>query len=465
MSSSPLTLEREEASSPRLPRSLRALPLRADVGMTFVVEFFVLAASLATLRLAATHWGAAGFGDFVLARRALGWIQLPALLGMHLALARFVAMADAGGDSARAAGYLRGGAQTILASLAAVVTLLLLLQRPLAFLLLGDATATASIRAVALAVAGLVAHTVAYGALRGRRRTRSANILQALSLGIVPVAVITLPGVTVVRYLTFTGLAMLVGGVVVAVTLLRSVPQWPVATSSPGATRVLRGELLAYGALRVPGELALGALFALPVVLAAHRAGTVAAGQIGLALSLLQLVGALFSPLGQALLPAISARVARGEVEGVRRMVRLIALAGVVIATLASVLLATATPWLLGRFFGPEFVPATALVRIVVMAGVPYGVYVLLRAVLDAVHCRPLNARNLVIALATFLLVALAMGTTRGLALGILVGMTVLGGRTLIDALRSIAVPASAPCPAGEEGGGAAPMPPGSEAL
>ena len=463
MSSSPLTFERPEAARRRPPRSLRALPLRADVGVTFAVEFLVLGASLLTLRLAATHWGAAGFGDFVLARRALGWIQLPALLGLHLALARFVAMAEAAGRFREAAGYLRGGTQLIVASLAALVALLLVLQRPLAFLLLGDAGATDTMRAVALAIAGLVAHTVAYGALRGRRRTRAANALQALSLGIVPLVAITLPGVTVVRYLTLTGGAMLVGGALVAASMARGVRG---ATPSPGVTRSLRRELLAYGAARVPGELALGALFALPVVLAAHRAGAVAAGQIGLALSLLQLVGALFSPLGQAMLPAISARVAKGELAAVRRMVRLTALGGIALATLSVMVVVGATPWVLSRFFGPEFVPAVPLVRIVVVAGVPYGVYVLLRAVLDAVHCRPLNARNLVIALAAFLVVALTVGTTWGLASGILVAMTVLGGRTLLDALRSTALPATAPCPAPDaDATAAAPMPPGSEAL
>lgn len=432
------------------------------MGVTFLVEFLVLGASLVTLRLAATHWGAAGFGDFVLARRALGWIQLPALLGMHLALARFVAMAEAAGEFKAAAGYLRGGGQLILASLIGLVALLLVFQTPLAFLLLGNDAATDTIRAVALAVAGLVAHTVAYGALRGRRRTRAANALQALSLGIVPLAVITLPDVTVVRYLTFTGGAMLIAGALVAAAMARGVRD---AAPTPAETGVLRSELLAYGAARVPGELALGALFALPVVLAAHRSGAVAAGQIGLALSLLQLIGALFSPLGQAMLPALSARVATGELAAVRRMVRLTALGGVALATVAVVVVVATTPWVLSRFFGPEFVPAAPMVRLVVIAGIPYGMYVLLRAVLDALHCRPLNARNLVMALAIFLVVALAVGTTVGLALGIVVAMSVLGGRTLSDALRSTALPATTPCPAPDASETAAPMPPGSEAL
>lgn len=463
MSTPPLTIDSEAATRRRLPRPLRALPFRADVGLTFVVEFLVLGASLMTLRLAAVHWGAAGFGEFVLARRALGWIQLPALLGMHLALARFVAIADAAGDAKAAAGYLRGGAHLTIASLAALLASILVLQRPLAFLLLGDAEATAVMRAVALAIAGLVAHTVSYGALRGRRRTRAANVLQAIALGVVPLVAISLPGVTVVQYLTVTGGAMLLLAAIVGVSLLPAVRR---AQVSMPATRALRGELLSYGASRVPGELALGALFALPVVLAAHRAGAVVAGQIGLALSLLQLIGALFSPLGQAMLPAISAHVANGELAVVRRVVRLTALAGTLLATLAVVVTAGATPWLLDRFFGPEFVEATPLVRIVILAGVPYGLYVLLRSVLDAVHCRPLNARNLMVAVVCFLAVALAFRTTTALAVGIVAGMTVLGARTLIDAFRSTPLPAKeAACQPPVADAVDSSMPPGSEAL
>ena len=53
--------------------------------------------------------------------------------------------------------------------------------------------------------------------------------------------------------------------------------------------------LLWYGVPRVPGEFALGALFTLPVTLAAHRAGAAQAGFVGLCISLLSMAGSLFA--------------------------------------------------------------------------------------------------------------------------------------------------------------------------
>jgi O-antigen/teichoic acid export membrane protein len=313
VSSSPLVLERDvenrEREDRRAPRTVRALPVHADVGLTFFTEFLVLGTSLGVLKLAAAHWGAAGFGEFVLARRALGWIQLPALLGMHLALARFVAMAGASGDRSGEARYIRSGARITITSILVMTAVLLIFERPLAFALLGNSLATSTLRALALAIAGLVVHTVVYGALRGKRRTRAANVLQAIVLGVVPLAAIMMPGTTVDQYLTTTGCAMLALGALVGGSILAE-ERHHVASLSDGAAR---RALLEYGASRVPGEVALGALFALPVILAAHRGGAVDAGELGLALSLLQLVGALFSPLGQALLPTISARVASGQ--------------------------------------------------------------------------------------------------------------------------------------------------------
>lgn len=411
--------------------------LRLDLGLTFATEFVILGCSLGVLKLASAQWGAIGFGEFVIARRAMGWIQLPVLVGLHLALARFVAMARANGQASEEASLIRSAALISAVAIAIMATAMLIVPRATAYVLLGSANALSTLRALVLSIAGLVLHTVAYGALRGRRSTSAANAVQWVALGIVPVGTIVWPGITVVRYLTVTGLAMIALSAAVIVSLLMNVRA---IKSTPADLRSARSTLLTYGAPRIPGEVALGALFALPVMIAAHRWGAIVAGQIGLAMSFLQLLGALFSPLGQAMLPTLSARVAEGDVRSVRKIVQWTAVAGIALAALGVAALEVVTPFILSRFFGNQFVSATMIVRVVLLAGVPYGAYVLLRCVLDAVHCQPLNARNLLVALTAFGVVALLTTSPQGMAAGVAVAMFVLGVRTLHDVVASLTV-------------------------
>ena len=408
---------------------------RLDLAVTFGTEFLILGASLLVLRLATQRWGPAGFGEYVLARRTLGWVQLPVLCGLHLALARYVSMAVAEADRDRQASYLAGGALILLASLTLMAVVLLGAPGQLAFLMLGTSDAAPTIRWLILPIAGQVLHAAVYGALRGQRMMRSANGLQAFNLGVVPIAVLLLPGITVPRFLATLGLVW-IGVCLCAVAGLLVVA--PRVQADPAALRRAVRELLRYGIPRVPGEVALGALFTLPVIFAAHLSGTVEAGRISLGLSLVQLTGALFAPLGPVLLPTISAQVALAQMAAVRHTVTRMAVGGVLLAAGAVSVLELLCGWLFRVFFGAEYVAAVPLVRLILVAAVPYGVYVLLRSVLDAVHYQPMNSRNLVYAICAFLAVAVLVKSSLALPLAIVGAMVVLGGRTVRDVYHSV---------------------------
>jgi O-antigen/teichoic acid export membrane protein len=264
---------------------------------------------------------------------------------------------------------------------------------------------------------------------------RAANGLQLLNLGVVPVATLLVPGITVREFLGAIGLTWMVTSSLAVLRLSLAAPR---AHADRAAVGRARRELFRYGFPRVPGEVALGALFTLPVVFAAHTSGPILAGQIGLGLSLLQILGAIFAPLGQVLLPAISTHLARQELDAVRVKVQQTALRGILLAVVAVGSLELLCSWLFRRFFGDAYMPAVPLVRIIALAGIPYGTYVLLRSVLDAMHAQPMNARNLVYGILTFLLIAVIINSTLAVPLAIVAAMTVLGARTAYDVYHSL---------------------------
>jgi O-antigen/teichoic acid export membrane protein len=354
----------------------------------------------------------------------IGLVQLPALCGIGLALTRSVAMGLERRGPASQWSYF-DGALLITGATGGLAALLLLVgARPFAALTMGGGEYAPLARAIAPGVLGLVLHGVAYGLLRGRQTMVPANLVQGINLGLIPLVVFAFRGLSISTLVLCIGLAQLCSASLVLLLLrLKGPPPATIRATLQDAG----AELFRYGAPRVPGEFVLGALSALPVTAAAHYAGPAEAGRVGLGLSLLSLVGSLFAPLGQVMLPAISARVAAGKTEGLSRAVWVLMLVCAGMTALGAVGLELLAPWLLPAVFGPAFAAAVTPVRIIVLGAVPYVVYIVLRNVLDAIHAAPLNAGNLTVALVVLGAVILAGPGAAGVPYGVLAAMSVLG--------------------------------------
>lgn len=419
--------------------------LARDHLMTLATELGVLFASLILLKLAAAFTGPAGFGEFVLARRLIGFLQLPTLCGVALGLTRAVAITHARGEIAKEWSYFDGAVLVTGCTSLAVMVGLLVLSPQVAAVGMGRQDLAGLARAIAPGVAGLVLHAVAYGMLRGRRTMVQANLLQAVNLGLIPLLAFALPHLNVTRLVLATGVAQLVVALIALVAIRSPGPDrlgWKALREGPVR------ELLRYGAPRVPGEFMLGALSALPVTAAAHFGGPIAAGQIGLGQSVLTMLGALFAPLGQVMLPSISARVASGRMEGLARAVWWLTLVCAALTLFGVILLELLASWLIPAVFGPDFAGAVAPIRIMALGAVPYVAYIVLRNVLDAIHAAPLNTGNLAVALIAFGVVMLALRSAAGVAPATLAAMSVLGLLTIVSTRRALRHPIpSSPSP------------------
>src|SRR5258708_5739681 len=124
-----------------------ALPmadLRRDYVTTFLTEVLVITSYLVAFRLVAVHLGQNGFGEYALSRRTLSLVSPLAVIGLDVAVARFVAYAM-GRRTGREAGY-PGAALLIMAvTLAVLSALLLVFQSFFADLFFGSSTYTSLI--------------------------------------------------------------------------------------------------------------------------------------------------------------------------------------------------------------------------------------------------------------------------------------------------------------------------------
>lgn len=416
--------------APPDPAPLPSSNLRRDYVTTFVTELLVIASWLVAFRLVAVHFGAGGFGEYALSRRTLSLLSPLVIVGVDVAIARYVAYAVSG-RSKNVGGYA-GAAMLIMAvTLAASSALLLLFSGFFSHLFFGSDAYSTLVMALPVLLVGSGVHVIAYGFLRGRSLIQRANVLMALNQAAVPVAAVYL-GRDVTQILLLMGLAWLVISAGFLVTVRPSM-----AGSRERAT-----ELLRYGLPRVPGDFFQLALFAAPGILVAHLVDLQTAGIVAFGVSALGLVGTALTPISFVLLPAVASLFARGYSGQVRqRVVEVVRLAVPVLVVGILVLELFARP-IIADYLGAAFESGADVLRLLMIGALPWGLYVILKSVIDARYERAINARNMAIAFAAFVVIAVAasaLGASfHAVLIGFVAALYVVGGLTLFEVFRIV---------------------------
>lgn len=358
--------------------------------LTLAVEVVLVILALATLDLSAEAFGTTGFGEFAVARRAVSVLAVPLLLGMGIALTRHVAY-----DRASAGRSLVAAVAIVIPVLVSFGVVFTALSGPMSAAFFGSSDLAHLILPTAVAIGGIALHAVAYSYHTGHLRMWASNALQLIDVGIAPLAAVLLSGGSVERALLTLGvISIVVSSVALAPAIVVALD------AARGRTRTAARELVRYGVPRVPGDLAHFALFSVPTIVVAHRAGIEAAGFLSFGLSLVHLIDAPFAVGRTLLLPMVSALAAAGETERIRRLIRralvVTASTAAVSVFVAELVLEPAVDLLLG----PAFADAARASRWLVLGAVPYAVYSVLRGAVDGLAVWPHNSINLVVALA-----------------------------------------------------------------
>jgi O-antigen/teichoic acid export membrane protein len=361
---------------------------------TYMAEGLVLLGTVAVYKLAAMRFGEEGFNLYAVVRRTVSFIVPFAMMGLAVAVVRAVAMSSSDGERlwiARRTGLF------ILAIGLVIAVLFHLFPERISFLVFGAAGMAALVTPIGLMVLGQLMHALLYSYWRGARRMTLANTAQGVQLGVVPV-VAFLVADDLHGVLLLTGWIWSAGSVIPFLLLfMRRLPQ------EEGSTPKIGG-LLRYGIQRVPGDLALAALFSLPVYMVNHTEGIESGGQVAFGLTLLNIIGALFAPISLLMLPSVAHALARKDHGAIIREV-LRTRNGTVLIAVAIVLLfqlvaAPALEWYVGG--APAGLVTAA--RILFTGAIFHAIFISLRSLLDAYFEKARNSLNILMALGLFLL-------------------------------------------------------------
>ena len=396
-----------------------------DYVMTFATEISIFLSQILLYRWIALGMNKQSFSEFALARRSVTLIQPLLLLGLTVALPRHLSFASAKGDEARCQRLYGSAISTVFVTTIVAVTVSNTFAGTIAHFLFGSAVYSNLLVSLTFMLGGIGIHSLACSYFRGLLQMATANSLQFINLGIVPVLMFALFPKSVPSLLLRIGFCW----IMVSAFFLSKTP----IRAFGFHKRELR-DLFSYGLQRVPGDFMLMSLLTFPATFLAHVVGIQSAGAMAFGISFLTMFGAIFGPASLVLLPKTSRMIATGEASELRSHIRT-----AIALTLLIALGLTAAAELFGDviirlYLGPGYGDVSFYLRILATASVPYALYCVLRGLIDAYYEVGINSFNLFIAFLVFSVLAaigVVVHSSTAVPFALVTGLYVLCGLTV----------------------------------
>ncbi len=404
--------------------------MKKDVIITFAAQFFILITGILVYKFAAVFFGKTGFAEYALCRRTMVLILPAILLSLDVGISRYIAFSGSDPRVGKEDSYSIAGAVVLFFTMLVVFAALNLFSGKFAFIFFGKEEYANLIFPLSMMLAGIVLHTACYAHFRGNLQMFRANVLQIINLAVVPVAAFYLSE-SVAGVITMLGVMSLSISSLVFFSIIKGL--------KPEKKRIVpcAKELLSYGAQRIPGDFGMAVLLTLPATITAHIAGINEAGDVAFGISILNMSGAVFAPIGLVLLPRISRLLAEGDMEKINhytvkilKLTLVLSLAGVLIFELFA-------DELIHLYLGKNFTNTAFVARIIMAGAVAYAVYVSMRSIIDAYYTKAVNTLNIFISTLVFLILGCgAAFYARNyvyVTAGLTIALFVLGGLTMLE--------------------------------
>ena len=378
-----------------------------------------------------TGWLAAGLGPtlfavYALSRRVLSAVAavVPGPLGVALVRAIAAARIHRERDACLWAGTLLALGATV-----AVVGVGVAFPAFWARLLLSDARYGSEFLAILVLVTANTVYQVVFAQLRGTSEIRRANLWQLWALAVGPLLAVGL----LARHGPVSKILLLLAAVMAPTVVPLLVGLVRAARTGLGRGEVLRlmQRLVRYSAPRVPGTAALAGLLSLGPLLAPYFGHLREAGYLVAAQSVLRVAEVGSAGFGLVVLPRVSGLQGRDREPFLRDRVEDLVALVLHLGVFAACQLAIWAPEIVEAWLGAGYLEAVPVVRVFLVALVPYLGYTLLRSVIDGIEERPVNPHNLYIALACTAVLSVGLGLAGlgafGLAVAAAVGFGLVG--------------------------------------
>lgn len=363
--------------------------------VTFGIEFLILLLGFVVFRIANETMTDIGFSEYTLSRRNISFLQPLLMVGLGVAVPRFVSIYP------NRITFLPSS--LVLMGIISCVFLLISLSanHTLAHIFFGNSSYASYILPIVLQLSGYGFHGIVYGFLRGKKEIYYSNFIQLLNIGVIPV--IVLLNTRDVKSLLYWN-SILVYIIFFAFTAFifkkHKIYLNKVAFKEDAII------LLKYGIPRVLGDFALLALLTFPTYIVLNvQKDLILAGDVAYSITLFNLVGAVFGPLCLVLLPEIAGFMSEKRTDLIQKRFNVFVVGSLLLTFLGYLFFFMFHEFILTILLGKNHRKELfEIASIVLIGSFGYVLYIVLRSFLDAIHVKAKNAVNLLISLGVYVI-------------------------------------------------------------
>jgi len=390
--------------------------------------------SVLLYRICLVNFGDEDFSIFSIFRRNFSFLQPLLILGLGVGLPRYVSLHLK--DEKRISAYYTGTSVIILSVCLIANLVLLLFSDSFSELIYGDAKFSYLILPLILMLNGALIYTISYSLFRGKLNMSMANSMQLIFIGIIPFLSL--------MFCDSLYSALMCNGILWTLVALVG---WIIGFISVGGklewNPSMMKELFFYGIYRLPGDLALGFFFLLPVIVVIHYTDdTLVGGYLAFGITLINLVGALFTPICIVLLAESGNMIAEKRYQELRGLAMKIMMLVFVIVIPGVILFECFTEIILSLYLSKVNEQILFICRILFLSSIGYSLYIALRSILDALFVQPINSFFVLISVFVFGLFCLYYNfysqNLDYLLFGFVISVSLLGILTIYKTFSSI---------------------------
>ena len=357
-----------------------------DMFTTGLTQMFVLLLGLILLRIMATALDKEYFGIFMIIRRIVGVAAPLITLNLGVGLARYVSY-----ERKKEKEFLNASLLTIGLVSISFIIISIIFKNQLSLIFFNTPSYGLFVVLTFFFLFSYGIYTIAYSFFRGRQEMHRANRMQILYYFFPVVASLILWQLFADQFskiLSFYLLFFSLWGITLGAVYIRKKVYFGRLSEIMMETKSAKA-LFFYSLSRIPSGFFLALIFGIPVFLASHKMSLVAAGYVGIAISVIRLMEIFATPFNLLFLPKF-AEIKRNNIgreisDKVSIVINFIFTALPFFAV-ASYGLAEIVVII---FFGNKYIPATQSTSMVILFSVFYISYVLIRGILDGLFSFP----------------------------------------------------------------------------
>ena len=373
-------------------------PMGRDVVWTFSVQLFVMLCGFIITKILSNRLSVDDFGLFNVIKRSTWVLSFVILAGTGIAIPRYLPIFR--NQKASFSGISFTQASLLIVWTTAVIVSMVCLCFPdfWSSIVVGRQQLSLLVLALLYSFSSGMASFV-YAYFRGTGQFRQFNLSQAIIQLCCVLPLLLLPVLTVEK--VFVAWIIIMLGLVVCFTIAEMHRHHYVFLRRfcIPAIRCQLKEAFSYSAPRMIGDFFLFSINAFPVIYLGYYYSFRDVAYFSVGLTFVTLGTSLFSILGYILLPYVSGALARHEIRQAGRSINRLLLIYIATTVLLTLLFLLLTPFMIRLFFASNYLVATDLTRIMLLAILPQSIYLLYRNPIDAISKTPYNTLNLGICL------------------------------------------------------------------